>query len=197
MLRPDTYSAHGRPNFDAFDMSKVMSEMTAQDVIEIVQLLNQNDIQVVVDGGWGVDALLGRQTRPHQDLDVAVLHKDVPKIRALLEARGYRDVPRDDTWECNFVLGDEQGRLFDLHSCTFDELGNNIFGVKYPSDSWNGTGSIEGYPVRCISPEWMVKFHAGYELDETDYHDVKLLCERFGIELPQEYEKFASNDRPP
>jgi lincosamide nucleotidyltransferase A/C/D/E len=78
------------------------------------------------------------------------MHKDVPKIRALLEARGYQDVPRDDTWECNFVLGDDQGHLFDLHSCTFDEAGNNIFGVKYPYDSLNGMGSIKGFPVRCI-----------------------------------------------
>lgn len=26
-----------------------------------------------------------------------------------------------------------------------------------------------------INPAWMVKFHTGYELDENDYHDVKLL----------------------
>ena len=31
-------------------------EMTAENVIEFVRLL---------DGGWGVDALLGEQTRPH------------------------------------------------------------------------------------------------------------------------------------
>ena len=177
-------------------MPKDKPEMIAPDVIQIVKLLSRNDIQVVIDGGWAVDALLGRQTRPHQDLDVAVLHKDVPKIRALLEARGYRDVPRDDTWECNFVLGDGQGRLFDLHSCTFDDAGNNIFGVKYPSDSWSGSGSIDGHAVRCISPEWLVKFHTGYPLDEQDYHDVGLLCREFGIEMPPEYDGFASNDRP-
>lgn len=176
-------------------MSKDNPEMTAQDVIEVVKLLGQNDIEVIVDGGWGVDALLGRQTRTHQDLDVAVMHKDVTKIRALLEARGYQDVPRDDSWECNFVVGDGQGRLIDIHSCTFDEAGNNIFGVKYPNDSLSGTGSIKGYPVKCISPEWMVKFHTGYKLDENDYHDVKLLCKQFGSKMPKEYAEFALNDR--
>ena len=45
--------------------------MTAKDVIEIVNLLNQNDIEVIIDGGWGVDALLEKQTRTHADLDVA------------------------------------------------------------------------------------------------------------------------------
>jgi lincosamide nucleotidyltransferase A/C/D/E len=178
-------------------MSKDKPEMTAEDVIEIVSLLNQNSIEVIIDGGWGVDALLGKQTRTHQDLDVAVMHKDVPRIRAVLEARGYREVPRDDTWECNFVLGDDQGHLFDLHSCTFDEAGNNIFGVKYPYDSLNGTGSINGFPVKCITPEWMVKFHSEYKLDENDYQDVKYLCKQFDIEMPKEYDEFALHDRQP
>lgn len=30
-------------------------EMTAQDVIEFTQLLDQNSIEVVIDGGRGVD----------------------------------------------------------------------------------------------------------------------------------------------
>lgn len=168
--------------------------MTASDVVAFVQLLDQNHIEVFIDGGWGVDALLGGQTRPHSDLDIALQHKDVPQIRALLEARGYKEVPRDDSWECNFVLGDDEGHLVDFHSYTFDEAGNHIFGVKYPFDSLTGNGSIIGYPVKCISPEWMVKFHTGYKLDENDYRDVKVLCERFGLELPAEYEGFVNQD---
>ena len=176
-------------------MSKDYPEMTAQDVIKIVELLNENNIDVIIDGGWGVDSLLGKQTRSHQDLDVAVLHKDVAKIRALLEAKGFHDIPRDDTWECNFVLGDDQGHLFDLHSCTFDGAGNNVFGVKYPFDSLLGTGSINGHPVKCISPDWIVKFHTGYTLDGNEYHDVKLLCQKFGFEMPKEFDEFVLNDR--
>ncbi len=38
----------------------------------------------------------------------------------------------------------------------------------------------------------MVKFHTGYNLDESDYLDVKALCQRFGIEMPQEYGQFES-----
>jgi lincosamide nucleotidyltransferase A/C/D/E len=146
-------------------MSNKSPEMTAKDVIQIVNLLNQNDIEVIIDGGWGVDALLEKQTRTHADLDVAVKHKDVPTLRALMEAKGYHEVPWGDTWECNFVLGDDSGHLFDVHSCTFDKAGNNVFGVKYPYDSLKGSGSINGLPVKCITPEWMVKFHSGYKLD--------------------------------
>ena len=173
-------------------MEDINPEMTAQDVVAFVQLLNQHHIAVYIDGGWGVDALLGEQTRIHADLDIAVEHKDVPQIRALLEARGYRDVPRDDTRDCNFVLGDDAGHLIDFHSYTFDAEGKCVFGVPYPFDSLSGTGSIDGFPVKCISPAWMVDFHTGYPLDENDYHDVKLLCERFGIALPQEHEAFET-----
>lgn len=168
--------------------------MTINDVSEVVQLFNQHHIDFYIDGGWGVDALLGQQTRTHADLDIAVQHKDVARIRALLEARGYKDVPRDDTRDCNFVLGDDQGRQIDIHSYTFDAAGNHVYGVAYPFDSLTGTGSVQGYPVKCISPEWMVKFHAGYPLDENDYHDVKALCQRFGIKMPVEYEEFEMKD---
>lgn len=167
-------------------------EMTASDVVEIVQLFNQNHIDVCIDGGWGVDALLGDQTRSHSDLDIAIQHSDVAKVRGLLEVRGYRDVPRNDTRDCNFVLGDDQGRQIDVHTYTFDSAGNHIFGVEYPADSLTGTGSVNGFPVKCISPEWAVKFHTGYETDMDDYRDVRALCQRFGIEMPSEYEGFET-----
>ena len=91
------------------------TEMQAADVVNFIQLCEQNDIEVYVDGGWGVDALLGKQTRTHGDLDIALPHKFVPKLRKLLETRGYKDVERDDTRDCNFVLGDNSGHLIDIH----------------------------------------------------------------------------------
>jgi len=167
-------------------------EMTAKDAAEIIGLLERNGVEVYVDGGWGVDALLGEQTRRHEDLDVALPHSYAPKLRELLEVRGYRDVPRPDTRECNFVLGDGMGRLVDVHTYEFDENGNNVFGVAYEPKHFTGTGAINGYPVKCVPPDVMVEFHTGYELDEDDYRDAKALCDRFGIPLPGEYEKFLN-----
>jgi lincosamide nucleotidyltransferase A/C/D/E len=166
------------------------SEMTIQDVLALIQLFEANGIDLVIDGGWGVDALLGEQTRIHSDLDIAIQHQDVTLARSLLEERGYKDVPRNDTRDCNFVLGDDQGRLIDFHTYTFDAQGKLIFGVEYPFDSLTGRGSIMGHPVRCIPPDWMVKFHSGYTLDENDYHDVSALCHKFGIPLPPEFDTF-------
>ena len=164
--------------------------MNAADVVAMIQLLVENGIQVHVDGGWGVDALLGEQTRLHEDLDIAIAHQNAPLLRELLAACGYREIPRDDSWECNFVLQDDVGRTLDVHSYTFDAQGNHVFGVPYPAESLAGRGMIAGYPVACITPEWMVKFHSGYELDRNDYRDVLALCERFGIDLPAEFGQF-------
>jgi len=170
----------------------IQPEMTAEAAVSILKLLEQNGIEIHVDGGWGVDALLGEQTRRHDDLDIAMPHRFVPQLRELFEARGYVEVPRPDSWECNFVLGDTQGHLIDVHSYTFDEHGNNIFGVAYEPHHLTGTGAINGYPVKCPPPDVMVQFHTGYDMDEDDYRDVKALCERFGIALPEEYMKFEN-----
>lgn len=181
-------------------MSKDDPEMTAQDVIAFVRLLNDHGIWVFLDGGWAVEALVAtgpqgfRPTRRHADLDIAVQHSDTARIRALLAARGYREVPRDDSWECNFVLGDAAGHLIDVHSYSFDADGRLIHGVPYPFESLSGHGSIDGFPVECIAPEWLVRFHSGYILDENDYRDVRALCQRFGIDLPEEYRKFVENE---
>lgn len=168
--------------------------MPAGTVLELVQLLNSRGIEVILDGGWAVDAQLGYQSRPHEDLDLAVFHEDVPAIRSLLESRGFNIVPRNDSWECNFVYGNEAGHLIDIHSCSFDEEHKNIFGVAYTWEAFQGQGRILNRPVRCVPPEILVDYHTGYTVDENDFHDVKLLCEKFEIDLPSEYLPFLANE---
>ena len=166
--------------------------MNIADVIDLYTRLTHLEIELWLDGGWGVDALLGEQTRPHSDVDIVIQHKDVPKLRELLESQGYQDVPRDDTSDWNFVLGDNHGRLVDVHAVTLDTVGNGLYGppekgVMYPAGSLTGTGVLDEHTVKCISAEYMVKFHTGYKLRETDFKDVSALCAHFGIDFPQEY----------
>ncbi len=164
--------------------------MTSSDVLAVVDLLESNGIQVWLDGGWGVDALLERQTRPHENLDIAVQHKDVSRLRQLLQARGYREIPKPDTKDWNFVLGDDRGHEVDVHSYAFDSTGKYVYGIEYPANSLTGAGSVNGRAVKCISAEYAVRFRAGYELRETDIQDVRALHERFGIPLPKEHEEW-------
>jgi lincosamide nucleotidyltransferase A/C/D/E len=161
-----------------------------KDAVELIRLLEHHGIQVYVDGGWAVDALLGHQTRVHNDLDIAIPHRYVLRLREILGSRGYRERNGPDNWECNFVLVDESGHELDVHSYELDEQGNNVYGVEYRREHLTGEGVIDGHPVRCICAEWLVKFHSGYQLDENDYRDVKAVCERFGIPLPDEFGRF-------
>ncbi len=41
--------------------------MQAHDVLEVINQLENVDVSVWLDGGWGVDALVGTQTREHSD----------------------------------------------------------------------------------------------------------------------------------
>jgi lincosamide nucleotidyltransferase A/C/D/E len=86
-------------------------------------------------------------------------------------------------------LGDSAGREVDFHVIVLDQKGNGIYGPpangeSYSAEALSGIGVIRGRAVACISPEWLVRFHSGYELDENDRADVRELCEKFGIELP-------------
>lgn len=174
---------------------KSQPEMKFADVINILQLLEANLIESWVDGGWCVDALLCRQTRPHSDLDIVIQQKDAQKTRDLLAARGFKDVERADTQPWNFVLSDALGHQVDLHVIVFDAERNGLYGpvekgVMYPAGSLAGTGFIDLHPVKCISPEYLVKFHTGYQLREVDFKDVSALCTRFDIDYPKEYRGF-------
>jgi len=173
------------------DQPKVIE---ASDVVNFVELLNHEGIEVWLDGGWAVDALLQEQTRPHADLDIVIQQKDVPKLRQLLEAQGYKDVERDDTSLWNFVLGDDNGHEVDIHAVVLDEGGNGIYGpaergIMFPAASLAGVGKVDGLGVKCISAEYMVKFISPwlYKHRDKDCKAVSALCERFEIDYPKEY----------
>jgi hypothetical protein len=45
--------------------------MNPAQVLQVLDRLDANGVTGWLDGGWGVDAVLGEQTRPHEDLDLA------------------------------------------------------------------------------------------------------------------------------
>jgi hypothetical protein len=50
----------------------------------VTDLLRGMDARWWIAGGWAVDLHLGRQTRPHHDIDVLVLREDLPGVRERL-----------------------------------------------------------------------------------------------------------------
>lgn len=172
----------------------VGESMKQANVVELYKEMEERRIEIWLDGGWGVDALLGEQTRPHSDLDIVVEKRDLASLVKLLEEKGYMRVKSGDETEWNFIMGDRDARFIDFHVIELDAKGNGVYGpvekgIMYPIEALTGEGKVGSLEVRCISPEWMVKFHTGYKLRPHDYHDVKALCQKFGIELPKEYQK--------
>lgn len=164
-------------------------EMTAETLVELYRGWEEERVVVWLDGGWAVDALLGEQTRPHDDVDIVVAEDDVDRIVAFLRGRGYRDVPRDDTRPWNFVLGNDDGSEVDFHVINLDDRGNGVYGPAengdiYPADALDGTGTIAGYRVRCMSLAFQIENRTRSEPGDKDRHDIHALCKRFGVALP-------------
>jgi lincosamide nucleotidyltransferase A/C/D/E len=162
--------------------------MQPDELTRILDLLEREGIDVWVDGGWGVDALLGEQTREHDDLDVVVELRHAARVAELLTAEGYEPVAGGAPH--SFVHVDATGRQVDVHPAELDEEGNGHYlmddgGVWVYRAEWlAGRGSIGGREVRCMTAEAQVLEHSGYELGDKDYTELRLLHERFGVELP-------------
>ena len=53
--------------------------MAGQSVVAILEALQKQGAQPCVGGGWGVDALLGQQTRDHSDLYLRLPANEFPQ----------------------------------------------------------------------------------------------------------------------
>ena len=158
--------------------------MTRQDAIEIYLLLATRSINVWIDGGFCVDALVGRATREHGDLDIAVERQDADTLCAVLANEGFSKLAREDISPWSFVLSDGR-RNVDVHVFAYDASGKNIYGIEYPFGSLTGTGELDGVKVACVAPEWMLRFKTAYAPTAKDIADVTALAQRFGFAIPE------------
>ena len=158
------------------------------DAIEIITYAEGNGINLWIDSGWGVDALLEEEARAHNDIDLFVGKSDSEKFIEILKEKGFAEITEEYTTTSHTVWKDAKGRIIDLHIFEFNAQGYIVFeGETYSPDVFSGIGKIEDKTVHCIDAKNQVLFHLGYEYDKNDEHDVKLLCERFNILIPKEY----------
>ena len=165
--------------------------MNEEDVVDIVKKSELIGVDVWITGGWGVDALLGQQSRSHNDIDIFVQKKDTAVFTEMLRSNGYCET---DTEEIDTtVWRDNCDRIIDLHLFEFTEVGTLRFQNKIYPDIFNGKGTIGGIKVRCMPAEAQVQYHQDYEIREKDIHDVLLLCKTFGLPIPEKYENHNKN----
>ena len=164
--------------------------MRATDVLQVIAALERGGIAAWIAGGWAIDALVGQQTRPHRDLDLAVRSEHLERAMQILS--GLALAPVLDLLPVRLVMAGAGGRSVDLHPVTFDESGHgtqsgddgHVF--DYPPDGF-ATGTIEGVDVPCLSAVQLVRFHLGYEPLDHDRRDMAVLRDRLGIAVPPPY----------
>jgi lincosamide nucleotidyltransferase A/C/D/E len=158
-----------------------MDDMDLDQVMTVLRSLDAVGIRYWVAGGWGVDILVGRQTREHRDLDLAVdMTGADDERRALAALAGLGFVVETDWRPTRVELRAPDDQWVDVHPVVFDEHGEgrqaDLDGgwFEYPPHALT-TAVIGDTVVACLSSAQQLRFHEGYPPRDIDLHDVALL----------------------
>jgi lincosamide nucleotidyltransferase A/C/D/E len=163
--------------------------MQADEVLRVIGELQARNLRVWIDGGWGVDALLGEVTRPHDDVDLVVELKTLHEVYGCLSCLGLS--VSEDLSPVRVVLRSPDGRQVDLHPVTFAEDGTGWqvgaspdgSDCPYPPEGFTMGHILETF-VPCLSAELQLEHHSGYTPRDRDRRDMARLASRFGLDLP-------------
>jgi lincosamide nucleotidyltransferase A/C/D/E len=162
--------------------------LSAAQAVELCDALQAAGVRYWVIGGWGVDALLGRQTRPHKDLDILAVREDAAHLRQMFEAFGLTVThvwqesrwieDLGQPWPTAFVAADSVGRALDVHLIGAPSGGTIVQHYDNPwslQDSFTASGSIAGHAIPCVSVATQISMHVGYAVPEEQQRDLELL----------------------
>ena len=108
--------------------------VTKDDACWIIGLSAGAGIGVYLDGGWGVDALVGRETRAHNDIDLFVQRGDYQRFVDLIADEGFSEVAASFTTEDHTVWQDEAGRIGEVEVSCIDPESQLLFHLGYQHD---------------------------------------------------------------
>lgn len=171
--------------------------MRTEDVLNVVDALEAEAVPFCLAGGWGVDALVGRQSRSHDDLDVVIdnYEQDLQRAVDALSPLGFKLVAsfeRSAWMPKNSVLEDDTGRRVDLDSLNWQILARE-FGPPGADESARKAfehhvfteGTVGGRRVPCLSADVQLLYHTHFELTLPHRHDVNLLRDELGASVPE------------
>lgn len=131
--------------------------MSIATVLLVMAGLDASGVEVALMGGWGADALIGEQLRPHHDLDLIVNRDHLDKALVALYALGFAEWFREGSpgsfgdldLETGVVVRNGAMRVVDLHSMRFDQPRLAL-----------AEGTIGGRRVPCMPAELQIRANA-------------------------------------
>jgi lincosamide nucleotidyltransferase A/C/D/E len=176
---------------------RVLLDMDVSAVLDVLDVMEVAGLRPWLIGGWGVDALLGRQTRRHRDLDLVLdpFEDGEQRARQALARRGYEPA-RDETpggiWMPKLsVLRDSGGRTVDLVGVDWTlieaALDDGLDRAHADDPSLPGPGGpltvgmIGGRTVDCVSAPVQLLLHTQFEPRDIHRQDMARLCDSFGL----------------
>jgi lincosamide nucleotidyltransferase A/C/D/E len=136
----------------------------AKSVLHIFRLLEESGVPVWLDGGWGIDALLKRETREHRDLDLIVPVECLNAAELVLGDVGFLKDGHHTEMPARFVLRNSEELQIDIHPVTFKPDGSaehfyfvedadaqNLYPYVHSAAGLSGVGMINGRIVRCTT----------------------------------------------
>jgi lincosamide nucleotidyltransferase A/C/D/E len=151
-----------------------ITHMPAGQVIALLDAAEAAGLPAWVAGGWGVDALVGRQTRRHYDLDLVISddERQAGLAQAVLAGRGYRQTHTEHNaglplpWR--HVWQHADGWSVELLTVPLDT-------TPFSQPGSFTEGIIGARTVPCLSVSLQLRLHSGYPARDIDLTDTELL----------------------
>jgi len=170
--------------------TRLRPQMSLHDLLETMAALESCGVPYRIAGGWGIDVLVGRQTREHFDLDIVLEDYERDELRACaaLAMLGFnnRETTDGGVWmPAVSMLNDGKGRRIELMGIdwsrvesalhTEDGATNNGVPLDDLVETVLGVGSIDGRPAPCLSRRAQLLFHSGFPLTREHLRDLEAL----------------------
>jgi Aminoglycoside-2''-adenylyltransferase len=146
----------------------------------IHELLEGEGIDYWLFGGWAVDFRAGMVTRAHDDLDLAVWHKDHERIAELLAADGWKHAP--EAGEDGYTGYERGGVRIELAFLARDETGRVYTPLRQGRGAWpdeafeDDVAELLGVRTRLISVRALIA-------DKSEAHEDPIVATKDRADL--------------